>query len=158
MKAVLIAVGNVKSAWASQGEKNYAQRIGHYIPYETIIVPDVKTSKATTPQMQKEAEGAVILSKLQPTDVVVLLDERGQPPTSRQLAEMLQGYMNSGVKRLVFVIGGPYGFSDAVYGRAAGRLLSLSKLTFPHELARLIFTEQLYRAMTILRGEPYHHD
>ncbi|MDE6165112.1 MAG: 23S rRNA (pseudouridine(1915)-N(3))-methyltransferase RlmH [Muribaculaceae bacterium] len=157
MKVVLIAVGNVKSPWAAQGEKTYAQRIGHYIPYETVIVPDVKTSKATTPQMQKEAEGNVILSKLQPADSVVLLDERGKQPTSRQLAEMMQGHMNSGVKRLVFVIGGPYGFSESVYARA-GRLLSLSSLTFPHELARLIFTEQLYRAMTILRGEPYHHD
>lgn len=157
MKVVLIAVGNVKSPWAAQGEKTYAQRIGHYIPYETVIVPDVKTSKATTPQMQKEAEGNVILSKLQPADSVILLDERGKQPTSRQLAEMMQGYMNSGVKRLVFVIGGPYGFSESVYARA-GRLLSLSSLTFPHELARLIFTEQLYRAMTILRGEPYHHD
>lgn len=157
MKVVLIAVGNVKSPWAAQGEKTYAQRIEHYIPYETVIVPDVKTSKATTPQMQKEAEGNVILSKLQPADSVVLLDERGKQPTSRQLAEMMQGHMNSGVKRLVFVIGGPYGFSESVYARA-GRLLSLSSLTFPHELARLIFTEQLYRAMTILRGEPYHHD
>ncbi|MDE5646715.1 MAG: 23S rRNA (pseudouridine(1915)-N(3))-methyltransferase RlmH [Muribaculaceae bacterium] len=157
MKVVLIAVGNVKSPWAAQGENTYAQRIGHYIPYETVIVPDVKTSKATTPQMQKEAEGNVILSKLQPADSVVLLDERGKQPTSRQLAEMMQGHMNSGVKRLVFVIGGPYGFSESVYARA-GRLLSLSSLTFPHELARLIFTEQLYRAMTILRGEPYHHD
>ena len=157
MKVVLIAVGNVKSPWAAQGEKTYAQRIGHYIPYETVIVPDVKTSKATTPQIQKEAEGNVILSKLQPADSVVLLDERGKQPTSRQLAEMMQGHMNSGVKRLVFVIGGPYGFSESVYARA-GRLLSLSSLTFPHELARLIFTEQLYRAMTILRGEPYHHD
>lgn len=158
MKTVLIAVGSVKSVWAAQGEKTYAERITHYMPYETVIVPDVKTSKSTTPQIQKEAEGAVILSKLQPTDVVVLLDERGQQPTSRKLAGLLQGHMNSGVKRLVFVIGGPYGFSEAVYARAGGRLLSLSKLTFPHELARLIFTEQLYRAMTILRGEPYHHD
>lgn len=157
MKVVLIAVGNVKSPWAAQGEKTYAQRIGHYIPYETVIVPDVKTSKATTPQMQKEAEGNVILSKLLPTDSVILLDERGKQPTSRQLAEMMQGHLNSGVKRLVFVIGGPFGFSESVYARA-GRLLSLSSLTFPHELARLIFTEQLYRAMTILRGEPYHHD
>lgn len=158
MKVVLIAVGNVKSPWAAQGENTYAQRIGHYIQFETVVVPDVKTSRSTTPQAQKEAEGCLILSKLQPTDAVVLLDERGKQPTSRGLAEMLQGYMNSGVKRLVFIIGGPYGFSDSVYDRAAGRMLSFSSLTFPHELARLIFTEQLYRAMTILRGEPYHHD
>lgn len=158
MKTILIAVGSVKSGWAAQGEKTYAERIVHYMPYETVVVPDVKTSKATTPQMQKEAEGSAILSKLQPTDVVVLLDERGEQPTSRRLAEIVQGHMNSGVKRLVFVIGGPYGFSEEVYARAGKRLLSLSKLTFPHELARLIFTEQLYRAMTILRGEPYHHD
>ena len=158
MKTVLIAVGNIKSSWADLGEKTYSQRISHYMPYETVVIPDVKTGRATTPQMQKDAEGNAILAKIQPSDAVVLLDERGTQPTSRRLAEMLQSYMNSGIKRLVFVIGGPYGFSDAVYARAAGSKLSLSSLTFPHELARLIFTEQLYRAVTILRGEPYHHD
>ncbi|MDE6782558.1 MAG: 23S rRNA (pseudouridine(1915)-N(3))-methyltransferase RlmH, partial [Paramuribaculum sp.] len=111
----------------------------------------------TTESMQKVNEGKLMMSYFEPSDMVVLLDERGTQPTSREFSQYIQKQMSSGIKRLLFVVGGPYGFSDEVYARAQGKI-SLSRMTFPHDMVRLIFVEQLYRSMTILRNEPYHHD
>lgn len=120
-------------------------------------MPDVRNAGKLPEAERKESEGEAILGKINASDYVILLDERGETPTSRDFSMMLQKHMAAGYKRILFVVGGPYGFSQAVYARA-DKLLSLSKMTFSHEMVRLFFTEQVYRAMTILRGEPYHHD
>ena len=127
------------------------------MPFELKCLPDIKTVKSLTEERQKELEGEVFLSQLAPGDFLVLLDERGKELTSRDFAAYIDRKMLTVPKRMIFVIGGPYGFSKEVYSRADDKL-SLSKMTFSHEMVRLFFTEQLYRAMTILRGEPYHHD
>ena len=121
------------------------------------VLPDVRNARALTPQQRKQAEGKMILDSIQPSDFLMLLDERGKQFTSIAFAEMLQKRMASGLKRLVFLVGGPYGFSQEVYDRADAKI-SLSTMTFSHEMVRLFFAEQIYRAMTILRGEPYHHE
>lgn len=157
MKLQLIAVGKMNDAPLVEAVNKYLKRLKHYIPFEYITLPDVKTTRAMTGQRQKETEGASILSAVDPRDFVVLLDERGKELTSREFAAYIDRRTLSLAGNLVFVIGGPYGFSDAVYGRANDRL-SLSRMTFSHEMVRLFFVEQVYRAMTILRGEPYHHD
>lgn len=157
MKIVLAAIGKTSTNYIQTGIELYLDRLRHYIAVEQCIVPDIKTTKTITEAAQKEREGAALLQLLQPGDRFILLDERGKRQTSRQFAEMIERAALSGCKRLVFAVGGPYGFSEQVYARADGKL-SLSDMTFPHELIRLFFTEQLYRAMTILRGEPYHHD
>ncbi|MDE6296597.1 MAG: 23S rRNA (pseudouridine(1915)-N(3))-methyltransferase RlmH, partial [Muribaculaceae bacterium] len=128
-----------------------------YIGYKINCIPDIKKGASLSAERQKEAEGEIILSKLQPSDFVVLLDERGKEYSSMEFAGYIEKQMLSGRKRLVFVVGGPYGFSQSVYDRSDGKV-SLSRMTFNHEMVRLFFTEQLYRAMTILRGEPYHHE
>jgi 23S rRNA (pseudouridine1915-N3)-methyltransferase len=133
------------------------KRLTHYIPYEIRTINDVKTTRGMTADRQKELEGEQILAQFQPGDRVILLDERGREMTSREFSEYIDKAMSTVSKRLLFVVGGPYGFSKKVYERADG-MLSLSKMTFSHEMIRLFFTEQVYRAMTILRGEPYHHD
>jgi 23S rRNA (pseudouridine1915-N3)-methyltransferase len=120
------------------------------------IIPDIKNTKNLSEKQQKEKEGDAILNKLNATDLLVLLDENGKQKTSMEFSEYLQKNMNSGLKQLVFVIGGPYGFSDAVYQKSQGKI-SLSKMTFSHQMVRLFMVEQLYRAFTILRNEPYHH-
>lgn len=135
----------------------YLKRLKHYIPFEYITLPDVKTTKAMTEQRQKDTEGASILSAIDSRDFVILLDERGKELTSREFAAYIDKRTLSLAGNLVFVIGGPYGFSAEVYERANDKL-SLSRMTFSHEMVRLFFVEQVYRAMTILRGEPYHHD
>lgn len=135
----------------------YLKRLKHYIPFEYVTLPDVKNTKAMTEARQKEAEGAQILSAVSARDFVVLLDERGKEFTSREFAAYIDRRTVSLAGNLVFVVGGPYGFSDAVYARADDKI-SLSRMTFSHEMVRLFFVEQVYRAMTILRGEPYHHD
>lgn len=157
MKICLMVVGKTTTEYIKKGTDEYAGRIGRFMPYEIKVIPDVKTSKKMTPQAQKEAEGECILSQLQPTDHVVLLDERGKEYTSRQFAEFIEQKSITFPKNLVFIVGGPYGFSQKVYDRA-NSMLSLSKMTFPHELIRLFFTEQIYRAMTIINNLPYHHD
>jgi len=124
---------------------------------DIVIIPDLKSTRGITEEVQKQKEGAGIMASLQPGDHVCLLDERGIEMTSREFATMIDRRMNQGLKRLVFVIGGPYGFSQEVYSRADSKM-SLSRMTFTHEMVRLFFVEQVYRAMTILRGEPYHHD
>ncbi len=139
------------------GVQKYTDRLTHYTPFELIFLPDAKNVKNMTQQQQKVAEGKAILGVVEPSDVVILLDENGQELTSRQFAKFIEKHSISGARRLIFIIGGPYGFSDEVYERANGKL-SLSRMTYSHQMVRLIFAEQLYRAHTILKGEPYHHD
>ena len=155
MKWVLLQVGKTDAGWLREGVQQYEKRLPHYLPFEVITIPDVK--RVRDEKNQKEQEGRAILDKLEPADFMVLLDERGKSRTSRQLAEFVQRKMNESTKRLVFVIGGPYGFSPDVYQRANMKL-SLSAMTFSHQMVRLFAVEQMYRAMTILRNEPYHHD
>ncbi len=158
MKILLMAVGRTTSEIMRRGIDLYKARLKYYdAPVEIKIIEDIKGAKSLTQQRQKELEGESILRNVTPSDRVVLLDENGREFTSREFAAFVDKQMVSGVKRLVFVVGGPYGFSDAVYARADSKL-SLSRMTFNHEMVRLFFIEQLYRAMTIRRGEPYHHD
>lgn len=154
MKITVIAVGKTSTPEISRLIDGYLRRIGHYIGFELVELPDARGCRDS--ESQKRAEGDAILKRLTAADTVVLLDERGREMTSVEFARFLEGRMNAGIKRLVFIIGGPYGFSHEVYSRA-DRLLGLSQMTFTHEMVRLFFTEQVYRAMTILRGEPYHH-
>ncbi len=157
MKIELFAVGKTQTRYLEEGIRVYTERIGHYLPFALTVIPDIKATRSLTEDRQKEQEGERMLAAFQPSDCVVLLDERGTQLTSREFATFIDRRMTSGLKRLVFVIGGPYGFSDRVYSRADAKL-SLSRMTFSHEMIRLFFTEQIYRSMTILRGEPYHHD
>ena len=158
MKILLMAVGRTTSEIMRRGIDLYKDRLKYYdAPVEIKIIEDIKGAKSLTQQRQKELEGESILRNVTPSDRVVLLDENGREFTSREFAAFVDKQMVSGVKRLVFVVGGPYGFSDAVYARADSKL-SLSRMTFNHEMVRLFFIEQRYRAMTIRRGEPYHHD
>lgn len=152
-----MVVGKTTSANLRSGIEEYGRRINRYIPFDIIELPDVKTSRKLTEQAQKQAEGEMMLQRIQGGDFVVLLDERGQEMTSREFAADLERKTLTVAKQLWFIVGGPYGFSPAVYSRANEKL-SLSKMTFPHEMVRLFFTEQLYRACTIQRNEPYHHD
>lgn len=157
MKIVLLCIGRTRDALIEKATARYCERIPHYIPFDFVTLPDVKATAKLSESQQKEKEGMMMLGALQPGDVVVLLDERGREMTSREFSAAIEKRMNSGIKRLVFIIGGPYGFSQAVYNRADAKL-SLSRMTFSHEMVRLFFVEQIYRAMTIMRGEPYHHD
>lgn len=157
MKITLLVIGKTTTASIAVGIADYAARVNRYIPFEIVTLPDARASKSMTEAKQKEAEGKLILGSLKPGDRLALLDERGVEMTSRQFSEMLERRAQTVGKRLVFAVGGPYGFSEEVYARADEKL-SLSKMTFPHELVRLFFVEQLYRAQTISRGEPYHHD
>lgn len=157
MKIVLLAVGKTATPYISKAIDEYSARISRYQPFELQVIPDLKASKAITPDEQKAREGRLILESLRPGDFVTLLDERGRQMTSREFAAEIESRMVRGLKRLVFIIGGPYGFSPEVYAAASSQL-SLSRMTFTHEMVRLFFTEQIYRAMTIMRGEPYHHD
>ncbi len=157
MKITLLAIGKTGTKYLQEGIDLYTKRIGHYVPFELKILPDVKTTKSLTADRQKSMEGDMFLSAIQPGDVVVLLDEHGKEMTSREFSGYLDKKMVTVAKNLIFIIGGPYGFSKEMYDRANEKL-SLSKMTFSHEMIRLFFTEQIYRAMTILKGEPYHHD
>lgn len=157
MKITLLVIGKTTTASIATGIADYTARVNRYIPFEIVTLPDARASKSMTEAKQKEAEGKLILGSLKPGDRLALLDERGVEMTSRQFSEMLERRAQTVGKRLVFAVGGPYGFSEEVYARADEKL-SLSKMTFPHELVRLFFVEQLYRAQTISRGEPYHHD
>lgn len=157
MKIEVIAIGRTQSKYLVEGIENYVDRIGHYVPFSLTVLPDLKSTKSLSEDQQKQREGQMMLGFFQTSDAVILLDERGKELTSREFATFIDRKMLSGLKRLVFVIGGPYGFSQEVYQRADGKI-SLSRMTFSHEMVRLFFVEQVYRAMTILRGEPYHHD
>ena len=157
MKIGLIVIGKTDARYFAEAIEEYRGRLIHYIPFELEVIPDIKNAKNLSEAQQKEREGELILKALQPGDYLVLLDEHGKAFTSMQFATSIEKKMHTVPKRLVFVVGGPYGFSEAVY-RAASEKISLSKMTFSHQMIRLIFIEQLYRAMTILHGEPYHHE
>lgn len=151
-----MAVGRTTIDFVVRGLEEYLGRLRHYVPTEVKIIADVK-QKGLSPERQKQLEGEAILANLQTSDSVILLDENGREYSSREFAAWFERRMASGAKRCVFIVGGPYGFSPAVYERADAKV-SLSRMTFNHEMVRLFFVEQLYRAQTILRGEPYHHD
>lgn len=157
MDIVLLTVGKTTTSYIRSGIDEYCKRLRRYIPFTIKSLPDIRNSRKLTENQQKEEEGKVILNELSASDHVVLLDERGDSLTSRGFSDFIEKGMISGKKRMVFIVGGPYGFSPSVYARA-NSLLSFSKMTFSHEMIRLFFTEQVYRAMTILKGEPYHHD
>lgn len=157
MKLLLMAVGPTTIPFVREGLDLYLGRLAHYLPVETRIIPDLRRKASLTPAQQKDAEGREILAALTPADRVVLLDERGLQMSSVKFADWFDRQQASGARRLVFVVGGPYGFSQDVYSRADAKV-SLSPMTFNHEMVRLFFAEQLYRAQTILRNEPYHHE
>jgi len=156
MKTELILVGKTVNKHFVAGIKDYVERIGHYMPFSVTVVPELKNTKSLSEEQQKEKEGELILKMVQPSDTVVLLDEHGNEFRSVEFAQWLQKKQNT-ARRLLFIIGGPYGFADAVYARANEKI-SLSRMTFSHQMVRLIFTEQIYRACTIIKGEPYHHE
>ena len=156
MKISLLVIGKTDEAYLQKGLEIFLKRIPHYILFEMKVIPDIKNSKNLSEEQQKEREGELILQQILSSDELFLLDEQGIEASSVDFARFLEKKMLSGIKRLVFVIGGPYGFSGNVYSRANGKI-SLSKMTFPHQMVRLILAEQLYRAFTILKGEPYHH-
>lgn len=157
MKTTLLMVGKTVDRHLTALIEDYVERTKHYLSLEVETIPDLKNNKSLSEDMQKEKEGDMILKALQPSDYVVLLDENGKEMRSMEFAQYMRHKMNTLSKRLVFVIGGPYGFSDKVY-QAAAEKMSLSRMTFSHQMVRLIFVEQLYRAMSILAGSPYHHE
>jgi len=156
MKIKLLVIGKTDEKNLGQLIEKYQQRLNHYVNFDIEIISDIKNAKNLSQLQQKEKEGELILSKLKNTDQLVLLDEKGKEYRSLDFASYLQKKMNSGIKQLVLVIGGPYGFSEAVYKKATGKI-SLSKMTFSHQMIRLFVVEQLYRGFTILKNEPYHH-
>lgn len=156
MEFILITIGKTKIDYVVAGIKEYLNRLKRYIPFSLVELADIKSAKGVSENIQKQKEGAMILEKISPSDFVILLDEKGREYTSVEFANYLQKLMSIGRKAIVFVVGGPYGFSEDVYNRADAKL-SLSRMTFNHEMIRLFFIEQVYRGMTILRGEPYHH-
>lgn len=158
MKIELIVVGRTTDTFLADAIRKYVDRIGHYAPMAVRVAADCRSTRSLSQSQQCAQEGRAILQMVQPSDYVVLLDEHGREYTSRQFAEFIQSRMlQGGQGKLIFIVGGPYGFSEEVRHRSNG-MISLSRLTFPHEMVRLFFVEQLYRAMTIIRGEPYHHD
>lgn len=156
MTIKLIAIGKTDNKQLISLIADYQKRLGFYIKFSLEIIPDIKNSKNLSEDLQKQKEGELILKKLSNTDTLILLDENGKQFDSVGFSNYLQKHMNSGIKQLVFVIGGPYGFSDEIYNIAKGKI-SLSKMTLSHQMIRLFFIEQLYRGFTILRNEPYHH-
>lgn len=156
MKIKLLAIGKTDNKQLQQLIDNYQKRLGFYIKFSFEVIPDIKNAKNLSEAQQKQKEGEFILNKITSSDVLILLDENGKQLDSVSFSIYLQKHMNSGNKQLVFAIGGPYGFSHEVYNKAQGEI-SLSKMTFSHQMVRLFFIEQLYRGFTILRNEPYHH-
>ena len=157
MKIKLLAIGKTDNKNLIKLIDEYQNRLKHYIKFELEIIADIKNVKNLSESQQKEKEGELILKKLQNTDQLILLDDKGKDFTSIEFSKYLQKKMNSGIKQLVLVIGGPYGFSDAVYKKSNGKI-SLSKMTFSHQMIRLFIVEQIYRGFTILKNEPYHHE
>lgn len=156
MNTLLIMVGKTDNKMYAEAIDDYAKRIGHYMPFRIAVIPDIKNRKSIGAEQQKLLEGTLIMKQITTSDTVVLLDEHGLQQSSVEFASWLQKVRMT-ARRLVFVIGGPYGFSDDMYKRADTKL-SLSSMTFSHQMVRLIFAEQLYRACTIIKGEPYHHE
>ena len=157
MEIKLLTVGKTDVKWVKEGLDLYGARLSHYVPFTVSEIPELKKVGALSQAQIKEKEGELILKQVGPQDILVLLDEHGHEYRSMEFADHLQKLMARGAKTLVFVIGGAYGFSDAVYNRSHERF-SLSRMTFSHQMVRTIFAEQLYRAFTILKGEPYHHE
>ncbi|MDE6443737.1 MAG: 23S rRNA (pseudouridine(1915)-N(3))-methyltransferase RlmH [Muribaculaceae bacterium] len=157
MEIILLTIGKTSQTFIQAGIDEYLKRLKRYVSFKIETIPDLKSAKSLTAELQKEKEGDAILNSITTSDFCILLDERGKEYTSVEFSGRLQKIMASGRKRAVFIVGGPYGFSQAVYNRADEKI-SFSKMTFTHEMIRLFFTEQIYRAMTILKGEPYHHD
>lgn len=156
MKITFLVVGKTTDQRLQTLIDDYQQRLKHYIPFEIVVIPDLRNAKALTQAQIKEQEGIEILRRITPAMEVILLDEHGREYRSIEYAQWIQKKMSAG-RDITFIVGGPYGFSTAVYERADGKI-SLSKMTFSHQMIRLFFIEQIYRAMTILRGEPYHHE
>lgn len=157
MEIELLTVGKTSIRFVEEGIAEYTRRLKHYIPFSIKALPDIKNTSKLSEAKQKDAEGEKILATLTTADYVVLLDEHGKEYTSVEFSSFIEKQMIAGRRKVVFVVGGPYGFPQEVYNRADS-LLSLSKMTFNHEMVRLFFVEQIYRGMTILRGEPYHHE
>ena len=156
MKITLIAVGKTEDKYLIEGIEKYLNRLKHYINFNFVIIPDVKNTKNLSEAQQKSKEAELISKQINPGDVVMLLDEKGKKHSSVSFAEYLNKQMIGSVQHLVFIIGGPYGFDESIYKRSNGSV-SLSDMTFSHQMVRLFFVEQLYRAFTILKNEPYHH-
>ena len=156
MKTILVQVGKSTNKLFAEATADYTERTNHYMPFETLTIPELKNTRNISHEQQKQAEGLLIMKHLQAADWVVLLDERGKTMSSTAFARWIEQKQLSG-RRLLFVIGGPYGFSEDVYQRA-DELLSLSAMTFSHQMVRLVFAEQMYRACTIIKGEQYHHE
>lgn len=156
MKVELVMIGKTDEGYLQEGIKKYMQRLKHYIQFDLNLIPDLKKVKNLSEDQQKKMEGELIINQFQAGDYIILLDENGKEFTSVGFSQFMEKRMASGLKRLIFVIGGPYGFSQEVYNKANAKL-SLSQMTFSHQMIRLFFIEQIYRSMTILRNEPYHH-
>ena len=156
MKILLLVIGKTDDEYLITGIKKYVGRLGHYTSFEMKEIPDIRNRKTLSEEQQKKSESFLLLSQFQSGDYIILLDENGKQFTSVEFSENIEKLMASSNKRIVFVIGGPYGFSQEVYAKANAKM-SLSPMTFSHQMVRLIFVEQLYRAFTILKGEPYHH-
>lgn len=157
MKITLLTVGKTDKDWVRQGMDIYVSRLKHYIPFSVVEIPELRNVSALTKEQIKVREGELILKNIRPSDDVILMDERGKEYTSVELAKVIQDKISYTGKDMVYIIGGAYGFSEAVYQRADSRI-SLSRMTFSHQMVRAIFVEQIYRAFTIMRGEPYHHE
>lgn len=157
MKIVFVQTGKTKGKEIQKLEEEYYKRLGRYVSFQKVVVPDLKNTKALREDEVKKQEAALIQKEFQPGDHIVLLDDKGKQYTSIKFANHLQQIMNRGVRRIVFVIGGPYGFDQSIYA-AAQEKLSLSLMTFSHQIIRPIFAEQLYRAYSILNNDPYHHE
>ena len=156
MKILFLVIGKTDESYLDTGILKYIKRLEHYVPFEMKIIHDIKNRKTLTEEQQKKAEGELILSNINIGDDLVLLDENGKTFSSVTFSQWIEKQMNIGSKRMIFVVGGPYGFSKEVYAKAKFKI-SLSEMTFSHQMIRLIFVEQLYRAFTIIKGEPYHH-
>ncbi len=156
VKIVVLAIGKTDDRWIQEGIDTYCKRLSHYLPFEFITLPDLKHRKNRSENQQKEQEGGLLLKQLQSSDTLILLDENGKEYHSVAFSNFLQQKMNTGIKRLVFAIGGPYGFSKELYDRANSKM-AMSKMTFSHQMIRPFFVEQVYRAFSILNNEPYHH-
>jgi 23S rRNA (pseudouridine1915-N3)-methyltransferase len=156
MKITLLTVGKTEDSYLKDGMDKYLKRLKHYIKFEIIELPELKNTKALSESQQKSKEAELLFKNIATADHVILLDEAGSQHTSVQFSDLLNKKMIASVNNLVFIIGGPYGFDESIYKRANDKL-SLSKMTFSHQMVRLFFVEQIYRAFTILKGEPYHH-
>ena len=156
MKIKLITIGKTNASYLKEGMDIYLKRLEHYMPFEYMEIPDLRNTKNKTENQIRTEEGQILLNTIDPSDQLVLLDENGKSYSSESFSNYLEKMVHQGIRNLVFVVGGAYGFSQEVYGRSNGKL-SLSDMTFSHQMVRLFFLEQLYRAQTILKGEPYHH-